>query len=272
MCKFIRWIYGVNLRLIPTGLMTVIGLRKELLGRDAEGAADEEEETDGDEGSGDGDEGSGEQDSQSSEEEEEEEEEEGVTVAYLIRCVDAGERAVEGETRELLHYEKAALRVVLGFMRRLVKHQRKGLRRLCNDKQFVKDLFESLNRAQKLDRKEEAARKREPARKRRRKRYGGTRTEEEEGEEGEEEEEEGDEEGGEDEEGEGEGDEEEEEDKEGEEGEGEAESGDDDRAAGLPVVTPPLTGSLAKRKKNTLGPGKAWKRNKRNTRGHACMT
>ena len=33
------------IRLPDRGLMTVIGLRKELLGRDAEGAADEEEET-----------------------------------------------------------------------------------------------------------------------------------------------------------------------------------------------------------------------------------
>ena len=48
-----------------------------------------------------------------------------------------------------------------------------------------------------------------------------------------------------------------------EEGEGEeGEAGDDDRAAGLPVVTPPVRGSLAKRKKNTLGPGKACKKNK----------
>jgi hypothetical protein len=214
--------------------MTVIGLRKELLGRDAEGAADEEEETDRDEASGGGDEGRGEQHSQSSEEEEEEEEEEPdrVTVAYLIRCVNAGERAVEEETRQLLHYEKAALKVVLGFMRRLFKYQGKGVIKLCDDKRFVKDLFESLNMAQKLDRKEEAARNGEPARKRRRKRYGGTRTEEEEGEEGEEEEE--------------------------EEEEVEEEEGDE----GLAVVTPPPTGSLAKRKNNTLGPGKARKKNK----------
>jgi hypothetical protein len=48
-------------RLPDRGLMTVIGLRKELLGRDGEGAADEEEETDRDGGSGGGDEGRGEQ-------------------------------------------------------------------------------------------------------------------------------------------------------------------------------------------------------------------
>ena len=49
------------IRLPDRGLMTVIGLRKELLGRDGEGAADEEEETDRDGGSGGGDEGRGEQ-------------------------------------------------------------------------------------------------------------------------------------------------------------------------------------------------------------------
>jgi len=82
-----------------------------------------------------------------------------VTVAYLIRCVDAGERVVERTTAKLLHYDKVALRMALGFTRRLVQYQKQGVKRLCASEKLVHSLFKSLNNAQILDEKKEEARK-----------------------------------------------------------------------------------------------------------------
>jgi len=152
--------------------MTIIGLQKELLGENTERAAGEDEGTD--RSATDTDENHDEEESAANEEEEEGEQEKEVepdrlTVEYLFRCITASERAVVQNSRKMLKYDKTALRLVLRFTKQLVRHYKDTMKELCDCYDIGYGLFQSLNKAHKVDIKKEAARKRkkDTARKRR---------------------------------------------------------------------------------------------------------
>ncbi|GAB5033686.1 Hypothetical protein NocV09_01500020 [Nannochloropsis oceanica] len=163
-----------RVRSIPlpgAGLMTIIGLQKELLGENTERAAEDEGS---DRSATDTDENHDEEESAANEEEEEGEQEKEVepdrlTVEYLSRCITASEKAVVKNSRKMLKYDKTALRLVLRSMKQLVRHYKDTMTELCDCNNIGYGLFQSLNKAHKVDIKKEAARKRKKntARKRR---------------------------------------------------------------------------------------------------------